>query len=613
MDGYDTFFLTGTDEHGQKIEKSALKEGQTDVKAFIDDKVAILKDVWSLLNINYDKFIRTTDDYHKTAVQKIFTKLFNKGDIYKSEYEGHYCNPCEAFWTAGQLKDGKCPDCGRPTEIAKEESYFFRLSKYQKQLEDLFEENPDFLLPVSRRNEMLNNFLRPGLQDICVSRSSSKWGIEVTFDRAHIVYVWIDALTNYITALGYESSDDSLFKKYWPADLHMMGKEIVRFHALIWPALLMALDIPLPKKLFAHGWIYFGNEKMSKSLGNIIDPFILSEKYGVDAVRYYLLRDIVFGNDSNYTTSAFLTRRNADLCNGLGNLLSRTTAMIQKYFDGRCPEPLLKSDFDDELIQIANDLYDNVKTRMDNLEINDALAEIWKLINRANKYIDETTPWLLAKKPEDKPRLATVLYNLAESLRIAAVFLCPFLIETPKKILDCLSSSCPNSFKNVIKFGVLKPGCEIKVIDKLFYRIDISAEIAELNKEMSMQYENNNGTSEVEANPRTKDKDIINYNEFSKMDLRVGIIKSADAVKKSEKLLKLTVDVGGETRTIVSGIAKYYNPEDLIGKCVSLIVNLEPTRICGILSEGMLLCAQDSNSVVIISPEKPMAGGSIIS
>ncbi|MDR0751925.1 MAG: methionine--tRNA ligase [Christensenellaceae bacterium] len=614
MEGYDTFFLTGTDEHGQKIEKAAQADGLTNVQEYIDGKVALLKKVWELLGIKYDKFIRTTDDYHKVAVQKIFTKLYEKGDIYKSNYEGHYCRPCEAFWTESQLVDGKCPDCGRATEIEKEECYFFRLSKYQKQLEDLLNENPDFLLPVSRRNEMINNFLRPGLQDVCVSRATSKWGIEVPFDKNHIIYVWIDALTNYITALGYESSDDSLFKKYWPADLHMVGKEIVRFHALIWPALLMALDIPLPKKIFGHGWIYFGDEKMSKSKGNIVDPFVLTAKYGVDSVRYYLLRDIIFGNDTNYSLETFLSRRNAELCNGLGNLMSRTAMMIHKYFCGICPQPTTPGYFDDDLIKTANSVYDKVKNHIDQLAIHEAIAEIWKLVNRANKYIDETTPWILAKDPNSNGRLSSVLYNLAESLRLIAVLLKPFLIETPEKILASLSCTSPKLFKDAVKFGGLTPGSEVKIIDKLFDRIDIEAEIIKVKLELNMEH---NESSQIDTNTKTETpaaKPLINYDEFTKMDLRAGIIKSAEAVKKSQKLLKLSVDIGYETRTIVSGIAKYYTPEELLNKCVTVIVNLTPTKLCGILSEGMLLCAQNSSgNVVLISPEKPVEGGSPIS
>ncbi|MCL2630197.1 MAG: methionine--tRNA ligase [Firmicutes bacterium] len=488
-EGYEVFYLTGTDEHGQKIQKSAEAKGRK-VMEFLNEQVDTLKKVWEVLDISYDKFIRTTDDYHKEAVQKIFLKLYEKGDIYKSEYENMYCTPCESFWTKSQLKDGKCPDCGREAELAKEESYFFRLSKYQDRLIELIENNKEFLQPVSRQNEMLNNFLRAGLTDLCISRTSFDWGVKVPLDPRHVVYVWLDALSNYITALGFMGEDDKLFKKFWPADLHMMGKEIVRFHSIIWPAMLMALDIPLPRKVYGHGWLLFDGDKMSKSKGNIVDPIVLCEKYGADAVRYFLLREVPFGNDGLYSLRAFLNRRNADLCNSLGNLLSRTTAMIEQYFGGILPAPTAPKDdsdkgYDLDLKAHAEGLLERVRDFMDKLLVPEATNEIFKLINRANKYIDETTPWVLAKDESKKARLGTVLYNLAEVLRLSAVLLSPFLISAPQKILDCFALKVPKSFKGECEFGGLKAGTTVKRSDILFNRIDVEKEILAVEKEQN--------------------------------------------------------------------------------------------------------------------------------
>lgn len=613
MDGFDVFYLTGTDEHGQKIEKIAKEKG-VDTKVFLDRQVGKLKDLWKLLDISYDKFIRTTDEYHERAVQKIFQKLYEQGDIYKSTYEGWYCTPCESFWTKAQLKDGKCPDCGRDVELMKEESYFFRLSKYQDRLIKLIEDNPDFLQPRSRQNEMLNNFLRPGLQDLCVTRTSFKWGIEVPFDKNHIVYVWIDALTNYITALGYGSDDESLFQKFWPADIQMVGKEIVRFHSIIWPAILMALDLPLPKKVYGHGWLLLGSDKISKSKGNIVDPFVLSERYSVDAVRYYLLREIPFGSDGNYSNKAFLSRRNADLCNNLGNLLSRTTAMINQYFDGILPAPcVLDDELDNDLITIANGLYKVVTEDMDNLLVPEALSEIFKLVQRANKYIDETTPWLLAKDEAKRGRLATVLYNLAESLRIAAVMLTPFLVETPAKILCCFGETVPAKFDGEVTFGKLKGGEKVNRADKIFDRIDIDKELVEMDKISDALAKESEQKTQVSA-PEKPQKATVNFDDFAKIDLKVGKIVAAEKVKKSEKLLKFSVKIGSETRTIVSGIAKWYSPEECVGKSVTVVTNLAPAKLCGVVSEGMLLCAEDANgNVVLLAPEKEVADGSSVS
>ncbi len=610
-EGYDVFYLTGTDEHGQKIEKTAESKGMQP-KEFLDKQVGALIDLWKLLGISYDKFIRTTDEYHKKAVAKIFQKLYDQGDIYKSSYEGWYCTPCESFWTKSQLVDGKCPDCGREVELTKEESYFFRLSKYQDRLIDLIENHPDFLLPKSRQNEMLNNFLRPGLQDLCVSRSSFRWGIPVPFDPQHVVYVWIDALTNYITALGYGSEDDSLFRKYWPADLHMMGKEIVRFHSIIWPALLMALDIPLPKEVYGHGWLLLGSEKISKSKGNIVDPFELSARYSVDAVRYFLLREVPFGSDGMYTNRAFLTRINTDLCNSLGNLLSRTTAMVNQYFGGVLPAPDVKEAVDDELTSMIDGLFDRVRDNMDKLLVPEALHEIWTVIGRANKYIDETTPWILAKDPAKQGRLATVLYNLSEALRVSAVLLSAFLIETPAKILSCFGLEAPARFGDEVRYGKLKGGETVLKAGKLYERIDIEKELIAMEKraeELAAE-----SAKKEEQVPETPKKATIQYDDFAKLDLKVGKIVAAEPVKRSEKLLKFTVEIGAERRTIVSGIAKYYKPEETIGKLVSVVTNLAPVKLCGVVSEGMLMCASDADGkVVLLAPEAEVASGSEIS
>lgn len=609
--GYDVRLQTGTDEHGEKIQQKAEAAGVSP-KEYVDKTAAEIKRIWDLMNSSYDKFIRTTDEYHEKQVQEIFERLLKQGDIYKGEYKGWYCTPCESFWTESQLVDGKCPDCGREVELTKEESYFFRLSKYQDRLIDLIENHPDFLLPKSRQNEMLNNFLRPGLQDLCVSRSSFRWGIPVPFDPQHVVYVWIDALTNYITALGYGSEDDSLFRKYWPADLHMMGKEIVRFHSIIWPALLMALDIPLPKEVYGHGWLLLGSEKISKSKGNIVDPFELSARYSVDAVRYFLLREVPFGSDGMYTNRAFLTRINTDLCNSLGNLLSRTTAMVNQYFGGVLPAPDVKEAVDDELTSMIDGLFDRVRDNMDKLLVPEALHEIWTVIGRANKYIDETTPWILAKDPAKQGRLATVLYNLSEALRVSAVLLSAFLIETPAKILSCFGLEAPARFGDEVRYGKLKGGETVLKAGKLYERIDIEKELIAMEKraeELAAE-----SAKKEEQVPETPKKATIQYDDFAKLDLKVGKIVAAEPVKRSEKLLKFTVEIGAERRTIVSGIAKYYKPEETIGKLVSVVTNLAPVKLCGVVSEGMLMCASDADGkVVLLAPEAEVASGSEIS
>lgn len=605
MDGFDVFFLTGTDEHGVKIEKRAA-ENNTTPKAFVDNLVDSIKDLWKVLGISFDKFIRTTDDYHVSAVQKIFKQLYDQGDIYKAEYEGMYCTPCESFWTESQLVDGKCPDCGRPVEKAKEESYFFRLSKYQDKLIELYKNNPEFISPKSRMNEMINNFIKPGLQDLCVSRTSFKWGIPVTFDDKHVIYVWIDALTNYITALGYGSKDDSLFKKYWPADLHMVGKEIVRFHTIIWPAILMSLGIEIPKQVYGHGWLLIGGDKMSKSKGNVVDPFILSQRYGVDAVRYFLLREVPFGSDGVYTNEALITRTNADLANDLGNLVSRTTAMITQYFGGVVPQNSVKESIDDELVSMCENALSKVRGDIEKLLIPESLAEIFKLIQRANKYIDETTPWILAKDASKKERLGTVLYNLAETIRFSAVLLSPFMPTTAQRIYDDLQlGKMPDCFDGVKKFGGLKSGGKVTKGSALFPRLDVKKELAELEK-LSDEIKKD-GKKQQEKQDTVGE---ITIDDFAKVRLATAKVLACEKVEKSDKLLKLSLEVGGEKRTVVSGIAEHYSPEYMIGKTVVIVKNLRPVKLRGILSEGMILCASNGKDVVFVSPEKDIESGS---
>jgi len=612
MDGFDVFFLTGTDEHGVKIEKRAA-ENNTTPKAFVDGLVDNIKDLWKVLGISYDKFIRTTDDYHVEAVQKMFKRLYDQGDIYKAEYEGMYCTPCESFWTESQLVDGKCPDCGRPVEKAKEESYFFRLSKYQDKLIELYNSNPEFISPKSRMNEMINNFIKPGLQDLCVSRTSFKWGIPVSFDDKHVIYVWVDALTNYITALGYEGKDDSLFKKYWPANLHMVGKEIVRFHTIIWPAILMALGIEMPQKVYGHGWLLIGGDKMSKSKGNVVDPFVLSERYGVDAVRYFLLREVPFGSDGVYTNEALITRTNADLANDLGNLVSRTTAMINQYFGGVVPAHDTKEDIDDELINLCNSALAKVRAHIDNLLVPEALVEIFRLVQRANKYIDETMPWVLAKDESKKARLGTVLYNLAETIRYSAVLLSPFMPTTAQKIFDSLQlGTLPTDFASIEQFGGLAVGGNVVKGNALFPRLDMKKELAELEKLAEAQAKAKEKAEKKEEKQEEKEepKAEISIDDFAKVELATAKVLTCEKVAKSDKLLKLTLDVAGVERTVVSGIAQYYTPEYMVGKTVVIVKNLKPVKLRGILSEGMILCASNGKDVVFVTPEKEIESGS---
>ena len=607
MQGYDVMFLTGTDEHGLKIEQKAAEKGVTP-KQYVDEIVEIFKKLWSYMNINYDRYIRTTDDYHIETVQKIFKELYDKGYIYKGEYSGKYCTPCESFWTDSQLVDGKCPECGREVTQAKEEAYFFKMSPFAERIEKLLTET-DYLQPKTRATELVNNFIKPGLEDLCVSRTTFKWGIPVTFDEGHVVYVWIDALSNYISALGFWNEQYNDFEKFWPAD--MVAKDIMRFHAIIWPAMLMALDLPLPKHLAVHGWITFNGQKMSKSLGNVVDPFILGERYGADAIRYHILREMALGADSSFSNEIMINRINSDLANGLGNLVSRTVAMVDKYFGGTLLTDREEGEFDGELISEALALRDKADEFIDKTQINNALAEIFKVISRANKYIDETAPWVLGKDESKKARLATVLYNLLEAIRISTTLLSCFMPTTMPKVWEQIGATESDiSYENAGKFGVLPKNVTVKRGEIIFPRIDVDKEIDKLNKIIG---DNKPAEEKADGFEPEAVAPQISIEDFAKVDLRVALVKSCEKVKKSKKLLCLQLDDGMGGRQVVSGISQWYAPEDLIGKKVIVVANLKPAKLCGIESNGMI-CAADApdGSAKVIFPDQSLPCGAKI-
>ena len=608
MHGYDVMFLTGTDEHGLKIEQKAAEKGVTP-KEYVDEIVKTFKKLWSYMNISYDRYIRTTDDYHIETVQKIFKALYDKGYIYKGEYKGKYCTPCESFWTESQLdENGCCPECHREVTEAKEEAYFFKMSPFAERIEKLLTET-DYLQPKTRATELVNNFIKPGLEDLCVSRTTFKWGIPVTFDDKHVVYVWIDALSNYISALGFWNEQYNDFDKFWPADVHMVAKDIMRFHAIIWPAMLMALDLPLPKHLAVHGWITFNGQKMSKSLGNVVDPFILGERYGADAIRYHILREMALGADSSFSNEIMINRINSDLANGLGNLVSRTVAMADKYFGGTLPADREAGDFDAELIAEAEGLRAKVDEFMDKTQINNALAEIFKVVSRANKYIDETAPWVLGKDESKKARLATVLYNLLETIRIVSTLLSNFMPTTMPKVWEQIGAAESDiTYENAGKFGVLPADVTVHRGEIIFPRIDVDKEIEELNKIIG-----SNAEPEEKADDGFEPAPIadeITIDDFAKVDLRVALVKDCEKVKKSKKLLCLQLDDGFGGRQVVSGIAAWYKPEDLIGKKVVIVANLKPVKLCGVESNGMI-CAADTpdGAASVIFPDQDLPCG----
>ncbi|TGY65521.1 methionine--tRNA ligase [Dubosiella muris] len=614
--GYDVFFQTGTDEHGIKIEEKAKEAGITP-QQFVDDVAGTIRANWDLMNTSYDYFIRTSDEDHVKAVQKIFKRFYEQGDIYKDEYEGWYCTPCESFWTESQLVDGKCPDCGRPVQKAKEEAYFFNMQKYADRLIQYIEEHPDFIQPESRKNEMLNNFLRPGLQDLCVSRTSFTWGVPVDFDPKHVIYVWVDALSNYITSLGYDAQAEEQsdqFKKYWPAT-HIIGKDILRFHTIYWPIFLMALDLPLPKKVFGHPWLLFGDGKMSKSKGNVMYAEELVRYFGVDAVRYYCLHEMPFANDGTITWELLIERINSDLANILGNLVSRTISMVNKYFDGEITNPKVYDPVDEGLISTALETKEKVEEKMEDLQVGAALDEIFKLLRRTNKYIDETSPWVLAKNEEDRARLATVLYNLLESIRIAAVLLESFLPETSEKILDMLNTG-QRSLESTESFGHLETGGHVvKKAPVLFARIDEKEFFEQLEKDQAKEKKAKEKAEKKDAKVEpvaNEKKPEITIDDFAKVELKVGTIIECKPHPKADRLLVEQIDLGDEVRQVVSGIAEHYKPEELVGKQVIVVTNLKPVKLRGVESQGMLLCAANDKDLSFVSVAKDMPNGTTV-
>ena len=610
MRGFDVMYLTGTDEHGQKIQQKAEEQGISP-QEYVDGMIRDIKILWKKLDISYDDFIRTTEDRHKSVVEKIFKQLLDQGDIYLDEYEGWYCTPCESFFTDRQVEDGNCPDCGRPVEKVKEESYFFKMSKYADRLLQFYEENPDFIQPESRKNEMINNFLKPGLEDLAVSRTTFDWGIKVPGNPKHVIYVWIDALSNYITALGYGTEDNSKYMNYWPADVHLVGKEIVRFHTIYWPIMLMALDLPLPKKVFAHGWLLMKDGKMSKSKGNVVDPVTLIDRYGLDSLRYYLLREVPFGADGVFTPEGFVERVNFDLANDLGNLLNRTVAMINKYFDGKIPAYKGSDrEFDQQLLQANIETVEKYEEAMENMQFSVALSTLWQLVSRTNKYIDETQPWALAKDEEKVDELASVMTHLAESLRRVAIMLKPFLTEAPKKIFEQLNCNQESmqTWESLESFGLTSENLTVKKGNPIFPRLDIEEEVAYI-KESMQGAAPQPAKEEKKAAQEVPESEEITIDDFKKVELRVAQVISAEPVPKADKLLKLQLDLGYEQRQVVSGIAQYYKPEELEGKKVICVTNLKPVKLRGVLSQGMILAGSEDGQLALASIAESLPNG----